>query len=65
MTNEEILEQFMAERQPVECWTRVMGYFRPVSQFNKGKKSEFAERQWFLEECCTCHMQQQDMQKVG
>ena len=37
------------ERQPVECWTRVMGYFRPVSHFNKGKKSEFAERVWFNE----------------
>ena len=33
------------ERQPVECWTRVMGYFRPVSQFNNGKQSEVnAER---------------------
>jgi hypothetical protein len=38
------------ERQPVECWTRVMGYFRPVSQFNKGKQSEFNERKWFTEE---------------
>ncbi len=38
------------ERQPVECWTRVMGYFRPVSQFNKGKQSEFTERNWFTEE---------------
>lgn len=28
----------------------VMGYFRPVSQFNKGKKSEFAERVCFKEE---------------
>lgn len=37
------------ERQPVECWTRVMGYFRPVSHFNKGKKSEYAERVWFEE----------------
>lgn len=37
------------ERQPVECWTRVMGYFRPVSHFNKGKKSEFSERVWFSE----------------
>ena len=37
------------ERQPVECWTRVMGYFRPISHFNKGKKSEFAERVWFDE----------------
>lgn len=27
-----------SERQPVECWTRVMGYFRPVSHFNEGKK---------------------------
>ncbi len=37
------------ERQPVECWTRVMGYFRPVSHFNKGKQAEFAERKWFDE----------------
>ena len=37
------------ERQPVECWTRVMGYFRPVSHFNKGKQSEYAERVWFTE----------------
>ena len=37
------------ERQPVECWTRVMGYFRPVSQFNNGKQSEYAERKWFTE----------------
>lgn len=44
MTNEEILAQYADERQPVECWTRVMGYFRPLSQFNKGKQSEFAER---------------------
>ena len=32
------------ERQPCEVWTRVMGYFRPVSEFNKGKKSEFYSR---------------------
>lgn len=37
------------ERQPCEVWTRVMGYFRPVSGFNKGKKSEFTERVWFDE----------------
>ena len=48
------------ERQPVECWTRVMGYFRPVSQFNNGKQSEYAERTWFTEskafasEKCVC-----------
>lgn len=37
------------ERQPCEIWTRVMGYHRPVSSFNKGKRSEFAERTCFLE----------------
>jgi anaerobic ribonucleoside-triphosphate reductase len=29
---------------PVECWSRVVGYFRPVSQYNKGKKEEERER---------------------
>ena len=37
------------ERQPCEVWTRVMGYHRPVSEFNKGKKEEFAERKCFTE----------------
>lgn len=32
------------ERQPCECWTRVMGYFRPVSDWNIGKKGEHADR---------------------
>lgn len=35
------------ERTRCEIWTRVMGYFRPVSQFNKGKKSEFADRKFY------------------
>lgn len=38
-----------AERQPCEVWTRVMGYFRPVSEFNIGKKAEYAERVGVLE----------------
>lgn len=37
------------ERQPCEVWTRVMGYFRPVSDFNIGKKQEYAERVCFSE----------------
>ncbi|TCT44639.1 anaerobic ribonucleoside-triphosphate reductase [Martelella mediterranea] len=37
------------ERQPCEIWTRVMGYHRPVSSFNRGKKGEFAERLYFKE----------------
>ncbi len=40
------------ERQPCEIWTRVMGYHRPVSEFNIGKKAEFRERVAFRE--CRC-----------
>ena len=54
MTEMEILKSCESERQPVECWTRVMGYFRPYSHFNKGKKSEFEERKWFTEEKVSC-----------
>lgn len=36
-----------SERQPCEIWTRCMGYFRPVDNFNIGKKQEFAERKYF------------------
>ncbi|WP_345798352.1 anaerobic ribonucleoside-triphosphate reductase [Castellaniella sp. MT123] len=38
-----------AERQPCEIWTRVMGYHRPMSSFNIGKKGEFHERRFFVE----------------
>lgn len=37
------------ERTLCEIWTRVMGYYRPVSQFNHGKQSEYAERIPFKE----------------
>ena len=39
------------ERQPCEIWTRVMGYHRPVSSFNRGKKGEHNERRFFNEDC--------------
>lgn len=38
-----------AEPTVCEVWTRVMGYHRPVSSFNIGKKGEHAERQMFQE----------------
>ncbi|MCX7868570.1 MAG: anaerobic ribonucleoside-triphosphate reductase [Terrimicrobiaceae bacterium] len=38
------------ERQRCEVWTRVMGYHRPVSQFNPGKQSEHHERRFFVED---------------
>lgn len=37
------------ERQRCEVWTRVMGYHRPVSSFNIGKRGEHAERRFFAE----------------
>ncbi len=37
------------ERTRCERWTRVMGYHRPVSEFNPGKKSEHDERLYFVE----------------
>lgn len=35
--------------QVCEVWTRVMGYHRPVSAFNPGKRSEHEERKHFEE----------------
>jgi hypothetical protein len=37
------------ERTRCEVWTRVMGYHRPVSAFNAGKRSEHRERLYFSE----------------
>lgn len=38
------------KRTRCEVWTRVMGYHRPVSHFNVGKKAEHYSRKHF-EEC--------------
>ncbi|MFA4831192.1 MAG: anaerobic ribonucleoside-triphosphate reductase [Patescibacteria group bacterium] len=37
------------ERTRCEVWTRVMGYHRPVSHFNIGKKAEHYSRKHFEE----------------
>lgn len=29
---------------PVEVYSRVVGYFRPTDQWNKGKRQEYTER---------------------
>jgi len=34
-------------KQPCEVYTRIVGYLRPVSQFNEGKQQEFKERKEF------------------
>lgn len=42
MTKEEL--EIKKKLFPVECWSRVVGYLRPVSQWNPGKESEFSQR---------------------
>ncbi len=37
-----------------EVYSRVVGYIRPVQQWNKGKKKEFADRKEFKIEECKC-----------
>lgn len=32
------------KKVPVEVYSRVVGYFRPVNQWNKGKQEEFKDR---------------------
>jgi anaerobic ribonucleoside-triphosphate reductase len=34
-------------RQPCEVYSRVVGYIRPVDQWNSGKQSEFSDRRTF------------------
>ena len=48
MTND-LLATANKNRIRCEVWTRVMGYHRPVSHFNIGKKSEHCSRQHFEE----------------
>lgn len=50
LEQEQTIELRDEERQPCEIWTRVMGYHRPMSSFNHGKKGEFRERTYFTEE---------------
>jgi hypothetical protein len=43
------------ERTKCEVWTRVMGYHRPVDDFNIGKKGEHSERVYFEEGATKCN----------
>ena len=45
--NEEEIVLKDEERQPCEVWTRVMGYFRPISFYNRGKRQEYEDRKCF------------------
>ncbi|MGE3062619.1 MAG: anaerobic ribonucleoside-triphosphate reductase [bacterium] len=35
------------KRVPTEIYSRVVGYFRPVNNWNEGKKEEFKDRKEF------------------
>ena len=35
------------ERQPVICYSRVVGWITPVQNFNPGKKSEYDDRETY------------------
>ena len=48
--NNEMIELKDEERTRCEIWTRVMGYHRPVSAFNAGKRAEHADRAYFSEQ---------------
>lgn len=41
-----------SERQPCEIWSRVMGYHRPVANWNAGKQQEHRDRKHFKEQPC-------------
>lgn len=36
------------KRQACEVFSRVVGYLRPVSQWNDGKQAEFEERKEYI-----------------
>lgn len=38
------MEENQKERTRCEVYSRVVGYLRPVDQWNEGKQAEYAER---------------------
>ena len=49
MTEQERQALPQEKRTRCEVWTRVMGYHRPVQNWNEGKQEEFRERKCFKE----------------
>jgi len=46
------------DEQPCEVYSRVVGYLRPVRQWNKGKQSEYSERLVFSENPSPRHVEE-------
>lgn len=42
------------KQQICEVWSRVMGYYRPMSEYNTGKRQEHADRKLFVEGKTEC-----------
>ncbi len=47
INEKKILEMHESERTKCEVYSRIVGYLRPVSQWNQGKKEEFADRKTY------------------
>lgn len=51
-------------RTPCEYWSRSMGFIRPVSNFNIGKRQEFEDRNTFKEaNCLTAGLRHEELMK--
>ena len=46
------LEENESLRTRTSVYTRTMGYYRPINNFNLGKQGEHEERKPFLEKKC-------------
>lgn len=60
MTKKELTDKVSTidgiKRQACEVYSRVVGYLRPISQWNKGKKAEYKDRKTFKTckpKCCS------------
>jgi len=40
--------------EKTEIYSRVVGYFRPVSNWNRGKQEEFHDRKTYAVRGCAC-----------
>ena len=52
MQQEELKSPTAASRQRCEVYSRIVGYIRPVAQWNDGKQAEYANRKTF--NVCDC-----------
>lgn len=47
LSKERILSEHNSERTKCEVYSRIVGYLRPVAQWNEGKKEEFKDRKTY------------------